>query len=1279
MLKNVCLPFFCCSVLSLAATAEPPMLYWAFPEALKQWRSVNFDAATGEHSHFVGRPHQNGSALILDNCDIDASRYDTLFVAVRGSVTGVGSLKVAGREVCQRLFPRSAEYRLIRFDLENAPAWQGRIKMLQLDFTHSIFSDLKPSDRYEVAFIALASRDGNRLDNGDGALQLDGQTVGWRFTDDAGALPEAKGFRVAGSKASATADFASLDQQGTFAFSFWSEGGAGRAIIAFTDLDGKPMGQQEIGIPASKKRHMIETRVVAPELAAAATVTIRADGEEEMRFGDLTALRLTAESTFVEPHLAYPQRWWFSKWILPRGADVHHGWLRRTFVLPKGATVTEAEIQFSADGVAEVLLNGNRVAVSSGDWKKPSILKIPVEFLKAGANLIEVELTGNGSSRPGFIAEARFRVGKRIEVLRTDAQWYGANDRKGPWRRCRIEGEMPRMALRFKPMSLVQRVRITIDRLPESAERGSKFTMPITVYDFDSDCAAGIAAQIWQDGKLVHSNWYQPRLKNGKMLLEVTIPYSVKPGKAFVRCQTVDALCTPAPILPIEILPNSAEKQGFPSAKVVRRNGISIITVNGKEIPITQALFGSLQDNQLHYAAEAGIHLWGVWVHDFGFTANGDDFSKVDETIEYYLRNDPEAYLIVNTIVDARYHPWWLQEHPEARCRLENGSDNIQGLPEKQLKARRWGKVGYMPSYSSPVWRQEFGDAMRRLVRHLAKQPYAHRIIGIQVSNGHTSEWFNWGSPINRFTDYSECGKAHFRRWLAERYGSDAALRKAWKNPSVTLATAEIPGEKRRVLSGAGVFFDPATHQDVIDYNDFLQFLCCDTIRHYLRIVKEESGGRLLTGAYYGYVFHLSEGGLFGQASGHFDSRQYLDAPEVDFTVSPIAYGALRQLGNTAAAMILPHSWNLAGKVAWNQDDLRTQWSDQVVQGNIETVFDAKLQMERELARNLAEGNAMQWYDFSLGWTMGDRRLMGVAKRLAELTDRYRTEFADFAPEKYALLVVDENAVSVWNPRNPPYDGALVNVQRREFIRAGIPWKAVLFSDLMKHPELLRHRMIYFMNSLRLDDVRLRFLKEKVLCDGRFVIFSGPVGIVSDEGFGGTAAKKLFGTDFVVEREAADLQAECTGLFEDLRGMRYGTYNHRRFSEFLRPSGDTAATCFAVFQDTGNPAALYWDKGNCRILWTAVPTMGSDILRVLARRHDIPVLTDSDDPVYVGNGCIGIHAASDGVKRIFMLTDGSVREIFTGRLYTPVSGHVEIAMKRGETRIFVPDNGDPKK
>ena len=70
----------------------------------------------------------------------------------------------------------------------------------------------------------------------------------------------------------------------------------------------------------------------------------------------------------------------------------------------------------------------------------------------------------------------------------------------------------------------------------------------------------------------------------------------------------------------------------------------------------------------------------------------------------------------------------------------------------------------------------------------------------------------------------------------------------------------------------------------------------------------------------------------------------------------------------------------------------------------------------RELARNLAEGNAMQYYDFSRGWTMGDRRLMQVARRLAELTDRYRANSFSFHPlQEYVSVTRPEITSSLSN------------------------------------------------------------------------------------------------------------------------------------------------------------------------------------------------------------------------------------------------------------------------
>ena len=1292
MLKQLlCCGLLVCGTAALLAAAKP--VEWRFPAAAAQWKRVDFEALPGKAELFPGHPRKPQATLLLADCDIDAAHYDTLFVAVRGTVNGAGTLRFAaadtpgfdadkarsgefaGVEADTRIFPRTGEFRLIRFELDRVLAWKGKVKMLRIDFKTDAHFDPEPGDRYEIAFITLAARRGNGFDNGDGALRLDGRPIGWEFAGNASYLPEQQLFRAAGEASAAAVPFASLDRQGSFSFSFDAEGGAGSAVIDFIDIDGKPLSQQKIAIPAAAARRTVTARVDAPDDAAWATVTFRPAGKEEMRFGNLAARRLITGSIISRPLRVYPQTWWFSKWIMPRERPFREAWLRRAFTVPEKTPVKEAEIQFAADDRATVYLNGAEIAKSSGNWRQPTVLKLDAAGFKTGENLLEVKLE-NADARGGFIAELRYAFGSRLEVLRSSSDWTAATDgRNGTYLPCRIESELPRIMTPYRKMSLQQRVKLHIEKLPKSAVRGSRFLIPVRVAGLDTNCEVGVGTQVWQNDKIVYTDWYQPRLRNGRVMLEVQIPYSVKPGVARIRLQPIDAICSPAPILPIEILPNPDETKGFPTAKIASRNGTSVITVDGKEIPVTQALYGESHPNQFRFTADAGIHLWGVWVHNFGFTQKGDDFSKSDEIIYDYLRNDPNAYLIINTIVDTRYHPWWLHEHPEARARLDNGSDNILGIPEKDLKTPRWGKVGYMPSYASPVWRKEFGDALRRFIRHVAKQPYAHRVVGIQVCNGHTSEWFNWGCQSQRGTDYSECNQLYFREWLKKRYGTVDALRKAWRRTDVTFETASIPPSKRRIPPEGGVFFDPATHQDVIDYNDYQNFLCCDTIRHFMRVIKEESSGKLLAGTYYGYVFHLSEGGFFGQNSGHFDSRRFLDAAETDFTVSPISYGVLRRVGNTASPMILTDSWNLAGKIAWNQDDFRTQWSDRNApfenQGNIETILDAKRQMERELARNLAEGNAMQYYDFSRGWIMGDKRLMRLAKRLAGLTDRYRANLADFAPENYALLVVDESQVAVWNWQKPPYDGSQVNLQRWHFIRSGVPWKAVLFSDLMKHPELLRHKVICFMNAMRLDDAQIRFLKEKVLKDGRLAIFSGPVGIVTPKGFGPAAAQQLFGGRFRVETEAVDLQGVCTGLFPEIEGERYGIHNHRAYPDFLLPDGKTDAKVFAKLAD-GRPAALYWEKPDCRILWTAVPTMNPRILRALARRHGLPVISDGDDAVYTGHGCVGIHAAYDGVKKVKMLAPGNVRELFTDRVFTPKEGFVELPMKRGETRIFVP-------
>ena len=129
-------------------------------------------------------------------------------------------------------------------------------------------------------------------------------------------------------------------------------------------------------------------------------------------------------------------------------------------------------------------------------------------------------------------------------------------------------------------------------------------------------------------------------------------------------------------------------------------------------------------------------------------------------------------------------------------------------------------------------------EGLRQLIKHIEASPYADRVIGYHLASGTTEEWMMWGANENQWVDYSPACLKAFRRWLAETYGSDQRLRKAWANPAVTLATAAIPTRSRRESARQGWLRDPAAEADVIDFYRFNSDLVAGTIGHFAKAVK---------------------------------------------------------------------------------------------------------------------------------------------------------------------------------------------------------------------------------------------------------------------------------------------------------------------------------------------------------------------------------------------------------------------------------------------------------
>jgi hypothetical protein len=740
------------------------------------------------------------------------------------------------------------------------------------------------------------------------------------------------------------------------------------------------------------------------------------------------------------------------------------------------------------------------------------------------------------------------------------------------------------------------------------------------------------------------------------------IPASAPAGPAELRVELVGATpASPPRSRAIALRAADTGPHEFPQAEVVLRNGVPQILVEGGPVDVTQHQFTRPDMLQQRYAVESGVSVWTVALEEMGLYETGYDYSAVDRTLAQYLAAKPDAWLILTFSLDTHYHPWWLKQHPEALCAMAGGETVIGDY----AGARR-----QLPSYGSPAWRTFYTDIVRNLIRHLRTTPYAERIIGFHPCSGISWEWFHWGSQSGELVDYSPAGQEDFRRWLRERYGTGAGLQAAWGRAEVSVDTAQVPSEARRRGPAKGLFFDPVTQRDVLDYNDYQHDIVADTILHFGRLIKEETGGRSLFGTYYGYVTHLPESAGFCQGSGHFRLQRLLDAPEVDFLMAPVAY-AWRELGGTAATMTAAGSFPLHGKLFWNQADLRTHWSEQEGFGNPADVRGSIACMRRELARNLAEGSAIQWYDFSLGWTLGDRRLTDEARRLAE-AGAARLTTPDWPPEDYLLVVVDERQMGSFDPFRPPYGLHLINAQREQLARSGVPHRIVLWSDLLQNPDLLRHRAMLLLNLFRLDDAEVDFLAKRVLADGRLVAIVGPVGLLGARGVDPTRPSRILGRSMAADSADLPLQARFAdglgGPWETLAGVTLGT--PQSYPPIAVPAEAVAAHVLATLVPGGGPAIVYDENADRKLFWSAVPGLPPALLRALADVAGIPVVCRTDDAIYAGRGFIGIHATQPGEKQVYLPRPGRVEDLVSGQRWPAGTSQLSLTMNAGDTVIL---------
>ncbi|MEA3400796.1 MAG: hypothetical protein U9R79_06055 [Armatimonadota bacterium] len=665
-----------------------------------------------------------------------------------------------------------------------------------------------------------------------------------------------------------------------------------------------------------------------------------------------------------------------------------------------------------------------------------------------------------------------------------------------------------------------------------------------------------------------------------------------------------------------------------------------------------------------HYRqmADAGVRLFLVGT-GIGLTRSRERreagweqyFVPIIEKVLKAVGPDSRLILLLTTTLRRNSYPDWAEANP---------GEMMVWPPDMQ--------PGDRASVSSLKWRQLAHEALRHMCDWVNRSPYADRIVGYFLCGGE-GEWLD-------YWDYSPAAVASFRRWLADRYETDAALREAWADQEVSLQTAELPAWEELFQADVGLFRDPARSRHVTDFMQWYHEDLARAASELAATVREADGGRRPVGLWNGYYFLAGwsrpERGVFRRRQGAFNLL--LEDPNIDFFVAPYSYGE-RYPGGVFIPQFLNDSMALHGKLAIVEEDSRTVMAAQVDAaydpersdrpyvtigdsfGRSRSIAESVAVMKRNFAGCFTKpGTGLWWYCLGSkgGWYDHPRLLETVTalKQVAERTmrlDRRRAEIA----------VIVSNR-SLWYQKFNALQQDLIARQTIQGLaRIGAPYDVYLDTDL-QHPRFPfdRYRLFIFLNTFHLTDEQRRVIAERVQTQDRTLLCLYATGFVGDESLSVEGVREITGMEIALAEVSLMKGAEVVltdldhPITADLPGAtRFGTCHEIGPIMWCddpraRVLGDLVATdeSGGVFTlaKRGGLAVKRAEDWTC--VWSAVPGLPPALLRGIAARAGVHIYDTSNDVVFASERLLGVHALQGGPQLIRLPRRRRVIDAMTG-------------------------------
>ncbi|WP_223694924.1 hypothetical protein [Leifsonia poae] len=542
-----------------------------------------------------------------------------------------------------------------------------------------------------------------------------------------------------------------------------------------------------------------------------------------------------------------------------------------------------------------------------------------------------------------------------------------------------------------------------------------------------------------------------------------------------------------------------APATGAPSFRVDSHRGSPALFVD--DVPrFPMYLFEqeiSVHDGQVFDAA--GVEFYSFIEKDsyldLGWTGPGQqDFSVIDRVLATFDARVAAGYTLPRLHLWAP--SWWLDAHPAEV--LGYAVDPSGAQLERDA------------SFASATWLAEAGVRLRAMIRHILDGPQGERVMGVTLAGGLYGEWLYFNADY--LPDTTESMRLAWVAHLRTKYGNDAGrLHAAWNDPTADFATVTIPTTAERRSTSIGLFRDPLSAQKVIDYYEAFHQAVVDAIDHFAWIVKDESGGSLLTSVLYGYT---PDQGYLPQEQHHRAAAAFHRLGDVDLVTSPHSYYR-RAPGDDGAYRTYTESVSLHGKLFVDESDDRTHLAAPGTSFVYATTMAESLGIVRRAFGQAVTHATGLWYmDQSSGLWYADPAFATEFASLKHWGD-YSMNVSRKRTSEVAVISVTAGEFSLGGETDTTaklFEGPTLSSRQGmgELSRAGAPFDRYLIEDLVDGSVPSGYKVYVFPDAFRLTAAE-RIAVDALKSGGRTLIWGWAPGYATDSGLSKAAVESLTG------------------------------------------------------------------------------------------------------------------------------------------------------------------------